>query len=548
MKMTYKRLSIWLFCQVLSLIEARSRINEESSQIDSQSLKCGQSALTDRSLNYQRIVGGQAVQKGMFPWQVGLRTCLHSSSSCDIKCGGSIITKKYLVTAAHCLGFFSLDIVAGMKNQYDFNEDHLQTYQSDRLLPHPMYNAQGNILDDYDIGLVRVKGEGFIFNDYVQPICLTRNDDFLFQELSDGIDDFDNQGERNFYVSGYGSTRDQGPVSDDLLYVDVKLIKTEQCEKWMRIEQNIPLSDPSKTQISDRMVCAGHATGEKDGCAGDSGGPLSVKSEEGSWVLFGAVSWGIGCAKARVPGVYARVSKFMDWILDETDLVEDTTDFGAVADNESVATEVESVATEVESVATAVESVTTVLESVDSDLESVPSIESEETVFEEESESMPQEFAWQQKLFNEHHQIALSVGSSNATAERCWTIEGNQVAPNKKIALKPCDTTNQAQKFKLSPSGQIHPFTATNICILGHHKKVSLEKSRDLVLKTIKCNHKKTNKYVTQFIYENGLIVDKIKNGRSIVVKHPFTYVHVGKKVFSNFGYIQQISHVGDEL
>lgn len=66
------------------------------------------------------------------------------------------------------------------------------------------------------------------------------------------------------------------------------------------------------------MICAGYKQGGKDSCQGDSGGPFILKGTNG-YTLQGVVSFGVGCARPGLPGVYARVSDYVSWI--ETQII-----------------------------------------------------------------------------------------------------------------------------------------------------------------------------------------------------------------------------------
>ena len=89
-----------------------------------------------------------------------------------------------------------------------------------------------------------------------------------------------------------------------LQFVHVPLMTNAQCQA----------TKYAPTQILPSMVCAGLPQGGKDSCQGDSGGPLVVPDANGKAIVYGVVSWGIGCADPGYPGVYARVSEFVAWI------------------------------------------------------------------------------------------------------------------------------------------------------------------------------------------------------------------------------------------
>lgn len=73
----------------------------------------------------------------------------------------------------------------------------------------------------------------------------------------------------------------------------------------------------SEKQFDQAVLCAGDLKGGKDSCQGDSGGPLMAPSTINyahHFYQIGIVSYGIGCARVDVPGVYTRVQNFVDWI------------------------------------------------------------------------------------------------------------------------------------------------------------------------------------------------------------------------------------------
>ena len=114
------------------------------------------------------------------------------------------------------------------------------------------------------------------------------------------------------WVTGWGDT--EGTTNSSQLQVVAVPITTESDYGWGQIDAD--------------MIMAGYEDGGYDSCQGDSGGPMVVLAADGeTYLQCGIVSWGSGCADPGYPGVYTKVSYFIDWICENTD--------GVVCANES---------------------------------------------------------------------------------------------------------------------------------------------------------------------------------------------------------------------
>uniref|UniRef100_A0A3Q4G6A3 trypsin n=1 Tax=Neolamprologus brichardi TaxID=32507 RepID=A0A3Q4G6A3_NEOBR len=226
----------------------------------------------------ERIVGGYAPVPHSIKYIVSIQTLERKHF-----CGGFLINKHWVVTAAHCnIGVRNMLIVGGdySLSIYEGTEQEILPHI---LVPHPSYNKFTN---NCDIMLIKLRAP-FYLNSYVSITLLPRQGD----PIAEG---------RLCRVSGWGYTNPSGgPIPSTLRTVMLPIVSTEKCNS----------SESFSGNITENMLCAGYSLGGKDSCQGDSGGPLVCDGR-----VYGVVSWGKGCADAQFPGVYTAVSKFRRWI------------------------------------------------------------------------------------------------------------------------------------------------------------------------------------------------------------------------------------------
>lgn len=261
-------------------------VNNDENQI------CGRASLNPRNIN-ELIVGGATAIDGAYPWQVSLRR----SANGNHFCGGSIISNRWIVTAAHCVQEGQTYYVrTGLQLRSDQPDQNIRTRS---VVRHESYDSPVNF--NNDIALLELS-ETIQFSKSVQAICI--HDENLGLPIP-------GQAEPPI-VTGWGTTSEGGNLANALQMVEVPLVTKNNCRQAY-----------GSSQVTDEMICAGDfSQGGIDACQGDSGGPLVYKHEN-QWMLLGVVSWGGGCARPEAPGVYTRVYKFREWISQKTGVVSD---------------------------------------------------------------------------------------------------------------------------------------------------------------------------------------------------------------------------------
>ncbi|XP_078514486.1 enteropeptidase [Lissotriton helveticus] len=257
-------------------------LNDSVIHLQCNSRACGKRLVMSKALS--KIVGGTDAKIGAWPWIVSL----HFGGR--PVCGATLVSNEWLVSAAHCVYGRNLipsqwKAVHGLHTTLNLTYPQTVTRTIDQIVINPHYNKRTK---DSDIIMMHLDIK-VNYTEYIQPICLPElNEDFLPRT--------------NCSIAGWGTTEYQGAVAYTLQEAVIPLISNENCQQQM-----------PEYNITANMICGGYEEGGVDTCQGDSGGPM-ICEQNSRWVLAGVTSFGYRCAQPSRPGVYVRVTRFLDWI------------------------------------------------------------------------------------------------------------------------------------------------------------------------------------------------------------------------------------------
>ncbi|XP_050350288.1 serine protease snake-like [Nymphalis io] len=248
------------------------------------------------------VIRGQRTKPSEYP-HMGALGWMTFDKSWIFLCGSSLISEKFVLTAAHCTKTKSVAVNhahpkivrLGVTDIYDLSYETPVDVAIRSIRRHPQYDGPKKY---YDIALLELKTV-VEFTKFVHPAC-------LFSKPVINPD-------KELTVTGWGVFDKGQKFSHKLLYAKLDLFHPKLCDDSV-------LKNRNWWGTFNQQLCAGKADGSVDTCFGDSGGPLQYKlyetKKEGTMhMVVGITAFGSSkCALKNIPAVYTNVTTFIDWI------------------------------------------------------------------------------------------------------------------------------------------------------------------------------------------------------------------------------------------
>ncbi|GBM31891.1 Clotting factor B, partial [Araneus ventricosus] len=236
------------------------------------------------------VVGGDLARQGAWPWLVSVAIRGRSGRTSGW-CTGSMITRRHVVSAAHC--FETRDPSLYVARIGHVNQSEADEYSVSRIVVPTTY-VRGRFYDD--IAILTLTRE--VNTENFSPICLPPSRNFV------------NLTGEGTTVAGWGATEPGGPLSESLRQLaGLPVMSNTRCDAELT-RRVTGFRNQFNRGVSEGLLCAAFLEGGKDTCAGDSGGPMMFLSEDDRWYLVGVVSFGISCAEPGFPAGYTRVTEY----------------------------------------------------------------------------------------------------------------------------------------------------------------------------------------------------------------------------------------------